>query len=164
MADSTLPTEYALVDESGTLFAVPYSSYTPSYGVGTSNLELFRGVVYTLPYGQHYVYFRTGQYDYRLAYSKDLSLSGTTFTGTNVTLITYNTYYTSGSQPTYTYSSQSSFSLSAGNYLVYSDLGYYPALTDRRIGDYAQASCVGLGVITLLYFLMRIRSCLRVDC
>lgn len=163
MEVSTSPTEFALVDDTGALFAVPYADYVPSYGIGTSNIEIFRGVVYSLPYGQHYVYFRTDQYNYRLAYSRDLELNGSTFTGTDVTLVTYNTHYTSGGQPTFTYSHQRSFNLSAGSYLVYTDLGYYPALTDRGVKDYAQATVVGIGVCTLLYFLGRIRTSLRLD-
>lgn len=155
------PTEFALVDEEGILFAVPYSDYTPSYGLGTSNLDIFRGVVYNLPYGQHYVYFRDGQYNYRIAYSRDMELTGHNFYGSDVTVVTYNTYYTSGGQPTFTTSHQSAFSLSAGDYLVYSDLGDYPALTDRGVKDYAQTACIGLAVIFLFSILSRLRSCLR---
>lgn len=153
--------EFALVDDSGTLIAVPYASYTPSYGVGTTNLEIFKGLTYRLPYGTHYVYFRADQYNYYLAYSSSLTLSGSTFTGTGVTLVNYNTYYTTGGQPTFSTQTQSTFTLNAGNYLVYSDLGSYPELANNEVIYYAQTTVIGLGVLTLLYILSRIRTSLR---
>lgn len=159
--DSTLPTEvYALVDGNGELYAVPYASITPSYGVGTSNLDIFRGVVYGLPYGTHYIYFRQDQYNYCLIYGRNLSLSGNTFSGSECYLVTYNTYYSSGGQPTYSITGPNTYSISVGSVLVYSDLGHYPRLIDER-GYYLEAICVGLGVFTFTYFLGRIRSSLR---
>lgn len=161
--DFTLPTEdpvYALVDGDGELYAVPYAAVTPSYGVGTSNLELFRGVVQKLPYGDHYVYYRESQFDYVLAHSPNLEFVGGSFQSPDIIYVRYNTYYTSGGQPTYRITSGSNFSLSPSSYLVYSDLGDYPSLVGKDV-YYAEALCVGLGVLTLLYFLGRIRSSLR---
>lgn len=141
---------FALIDGSGELYAVPYSNIVPSYGVGTSNLALFQGVASKLSYGDHYVYFREGQYNYILAHGRNLSYNGSSFSGSDITYVTYNTQYTSGGQPTYTITSGSNFTLNPSSYLVYSDLGDYPELVDSR-GYYVEALLVGLCVWFVFY-------------
>lgn len=97
------------------------------YGVGTTNLEIFDRIAAKLPLGVDYVYFRDSQYVYSLVYG-DLSYSGSSFSGSGCTRIDYNTYTGSSQQPTFSVSHPSSFSLSVGNWLVYSNLGDYPML------------------------------------
>jgi len=130
------------------------SAYSASgeYSLGTSNLGIFSGVVTDLPYGNHYVYWRNSQYEYMLAYGPGLSVSGSSFSSEEpVTLVTYKSYSSYQSVPTFTVSSANSFQLSAGNYLVYSDLSGYPKLVERGGVDYAKTSCVILCSFMLYY-------------
>lgn len=138
--------------------AVPYASITPSYGVGTSYNSLFSGVVSGLPYGVHYVYYRDGRYDWCLAYSGDLVLSGGVFTAPSVTMVTYNTDTDYRDQPSYSVSTESDFRLSAGDYLVYSDLGSYPDLYSREGDFYAQLISFILCSFGLFYLFLRLRN------
>lgn len=156
------PTEYALVDGSGELVAVPFSAIAPSYGVGQNNLEIFRGVVMGLPYGEHYVYWRESQYLYVLCHGRDLVFNGTRFVGTGCTFVEYNTYYTSGGQPSFTIKGPLNLDLVPGNYLVYSDLDSYPRLLDREEVFNSEATLLCLCVCVLFYLLSRLRSSLRI--
>lgn len=131
-------------------------SITSNYGVGTTNINLFGPLAAKLPYGTHYVYWRDGQYTYRLAYSPEISLSGNRFSSSSVTLVTYQTSTTSGSQATWTTSTDTNFSLNAGSYLVWSDLGDYPQLVDRSVRDYVHAAVIGLVVLFVFDLLRRL--------
>lgn len=147
------PVELDVPAEDGEEGIVTYAGHSISgqYGVGTSQISIFEGLVSKLPYGVHYVYWRDGQYNYRLAYGEELELTGTMFRADAVSLVTYNSYSSSGTQATYTSSSESNFSLSAGSYMVWSDLGHYPDLyTGRGARDYAHAACFGVAVIVIL--------------
>lgn len=149
------------VDDAGIVLFSSHS-ISPQYAVGTSQLTIFEGVLSKLPYGYHYVYWRDGQYNYRFAYSRDLSLSGTVFSASQVTIVTYYTYSSSGTQATYTSVSETSFSLSAGSYMVWSDLGDYPTLQSYRGAvDYAHLSVVILATIILLYIFDNLRRGFR---
>lgn len=152
--------EMEVQDASGDVVrvAVPYASITPSYGVGTSYNSLFSGVVSGLPYGVHYVYYRDGRYDWCLAYSSELVLSGSVFTAPSVTLVTYNTDTNYQDQPSYSVSTESDFRLSAGDYLVYSDLGSYPDLYSREGDFYAQLISFILCSFGLFYLFLRLRN------
>ena len=152
--------EMEVQDASGDVVrvAVPYASITPSYGVGTSYNSLFSGVVSGLPYGVHYVYYRDGRYDWCLAYSSELVLSGSVFTAPSVTLVTYSTDTNYQDQPTYAVSTESDFRLSAGDYLVYSDLGSYPDLYSREGDFYAQLISFILCSFGLFYLFLRLRN------
>lgn len=129
----------------------PYAATSPSYGVGTSNVSIFERVVQKLPYGCHYVYWREGQYEYRLAYSEDLTLSGTTFRAPSATVVSYTTSSGYNEQPTWDEWTESSLTVNAGDLLVYSDLGNYPTLYARGGVDYAQLACVILCSFALYY-------------
>lgn len=130
------------------------------YGLGTSNVTIFSAIASKLDYGVHYVYFRSGQYDYCLAYSPDLSLSGTVFSGEDVTVVTYSTSSSYNSQASFSTSFESNFSLSAGSYLVWSDLGDYPTLYDRGEVDYEKLACVILASFGLYYLFHRLWVCI----
>lgn len=118
------------------------SNYQPAdYNLGTSNVAIFSGLVSKVPFGQHYVYWRDGQYTYKFAYGK-LSFAGGRFVGgdNDITVISYDTE--NGYNSYYTYSSvvDSAFVLSPGNRLVYSDLGNYPGLADKEVQKYVTMS------------------------
>lgn len=73
------------------------SAVVSDYNLGTSNLTIFSGVVEKVPFGQHYVYWRDGEYRYCLAVGP-LTVSGTNFSSADpVTVYTYERHSSSGS-------------------------------------------------------------------
>lgn len=104
---------------------LPLANYNTYYGsIGSTYLEYMRGYLPKLSSAEHYVGARVGQYDYIFAYGEDLKCSGSQFSG-SVTVVTWNTY----NNGTFSVSYDSNFRLSAGSYLVYTDLpGNYPTL------------------------------------
>lgn len=128
------------------------SSIDPDYGVGNSNTAIFAGVARKLPFGVNYVYWRASRYEYCLAYSADLVLSGNNFRADSVDIITYNTNSNYSEQASFTASHVSNFSLPAGSYLVWSNLGNYPSLEDGRdiLAETALFVLVGYGIFYLL--------------
>ena len=104
------------------------ASYSAEVGTISSNVyDYFRDIAATLPWGSKYVFFRDGDYDYILAYSDDLFLSGDTFSASSVEIVKYNGY-----SRDYDYgisrSTESNFRVTAGRANVYSNLGVYPRL------------------------------------
>ena len=96
----------------------------------------------------HYVLFRAGQYDYRLYYARDLELSDSgEFWASEADYIQYDSRYY-----TWSYGSESDFSLDPGSTLVYSDLGGYPML---GTADTASWVLVFLAAVFLLFTLYR---------
>lgn len=104
---------------------VPMSSYSTYYGaIGSTYVDYMRGYLSKLDYDAHYVGARVGQYDYIFAYGSDLFYSSGVFSG-SVTVVRWNTY----NNGSFSVSYDNSFRLSAGSYLVYSDLSSeYPSL------------------------------------
>ena len=105
-----------LSDESVEQIAETLSDYNTSdgYNLGTTYQSIFAGVAYKVPFGQHYVYWRDGQYSYKFAYG-DISLEGTDFIGNgDITICSYDASST-GYNSVYTWTSgvDSNFSLSA---------------------------------------------------
>lgn len=114
--------------------------------MSSSVINYFDDIVQKLG-GVHYVFFRSGQYSYRLIYGKDMSLSGSYFSGSECSYYAYDTRYYTWQQ-----GYEGSFSLDAESYLVYSDLGVYPALAAGSIVGWLVAFCV---VLYLLYVILR---------
>lgn len=131
------------------------------YGVGTSNVSLFGGFVADLDYGEHYLYWRNSRYEFCLAISKTLVCNGSVFSAPDAVVITYNTYTSVAGQATLSRASVSNFNLNAGQYLVYSDLGNYPRLVNRRGADYVQTVCVILSSFGLYYTFHHLWSDIR---
>lgn len=127
---------------------MPLAAYNAPYdgSMSSSVVNYFDDIVPKLG-GVHYVLFRSGQYSYRLVYGKDMSLSGDYFTGTDCSYYAYDTRYY-----TWQYGYEGAFSLDAGSYLVYSDLGAYPALDSGSIAGWLVAFCA---VLYLLYVILR---------
>lgn len=145
-----------LLDEGGSL--EPDAEVTPlavidsDFGVGTSNTAIFSGIVSGLPFGVNYVYWREGRYEYCLAYGRDLALSGTTFGGSNVSVVTYNTYTYDGQQATLTSRVESDFTLNTNSWLVWSNLGDYPRL-ERRYERFEGLTCLMLCIASVFSIL-----------
>lgn len=141
----------------------PYANYNTYYGsISSTYLEFMRGFLPKLGFREHYIASRTSQYDYIFAYGEKLTYSGGRFTGTGITVITWNTY----NYGTYSFGYQSTFSLNPGSYLVYSDLSdVYPSLADsagftlRQILILLTAFILGI-VIDHMYQVRKIRRIL----
>lgn len=144
--DESLDMEYLPED------AVMDASIAPDYGVGTSNTAIFAGLARKLPYGVNYVYWREGRNTYVFAYGRDLELVGSTFRAVSVDTVTYDTNSGYDRQASYVHSRQSNFSLSANDYLVWSNLGHYPTLEDGRdtVAETTLFVVVGYGIYYLL--------------
>lgn len=130
-----------------------------AYNLGTTNVTIFAGLADKVPFGQHYVYWRDDQYSYKFAYG-DISLSGSSFVGSgSVTICTYAGTTSSGYNTVYTWdiSTDGSFSLSAGDMLVYSDLGDYPNLIEREGAKYEAVTSYILFGAVLFYLFDRLR-------
>lgn len=112
-------------DDAGIVLLSAYSPY--DYGLSSSVLAYFDDYVGRLG-AEHYVLFRSDQYGYRLVYGSDLSLTGSEFAGTDCSYVTYDSH-----DYTWQSGSEGDFSLSAGDYLVYSDLGDYPVLAAESV-------------------------------
>lgn len=106
----------------------PFANYDTYYGsIGSTYLEYMRGYLSKLGFREHYVGARVSQYQYIFVYGEDLYYDGSSFVGSNVNVISWYT----NNNGSFHSGSESSFSLSPGNYLVYSDLSdKYPSLAD----------------------------------
>lgn len=131
--DDVFPSD--IVDESFTVSGnIPfddiglYSNYDTYYGsIGSTYLEYMRGYLPKLTFRQHYVASRISQYDYIFAYGRGLEFTGSVFTGTNITVVHWNTR----NNGAFDVNVEDTFSLDPGNFLVYSDLSViYPTLAD----------------------------------
>lgn len=125
--------DVTLSDESVANIAQTVAEYNTAdgYNLGTTYVSIFQGVAYKVPFGQHYVYWRNSQNEYCFAYGK-LSYDGSFYSSDPVTVVTYSYDGQYNSQYSYEVSTDSSFSLSVGDSLVYSDLGDFPDLINRK--------------------------------
>lgn len=101
--------------------------------------------------GVNYVAFRGSQYNYFLFYGDNLRLNGSTFSGSGLSSVTYNTH--SGDN-TVTINTNDSLSINAGTAFIYSNLGdNYGSFTEVEQAKYSKV--LSLSVIALfgLYIL-----------
>lgn len=133
-----------VVQNDGIMLLSNYRPYDSS--MSTSVIAYYDDVLPKLG-NVHYVLFRSGQYDYRMVYGKDLVYNNGNFTAGSVRYVAYSTRYY-----TWTQGTESAFSLSAGDYLVYSDLGDYPMLHSESIYQWL---LILLGAVYLLFIIYR---------
>lgn len=134
---------------------MPLADYDSYYGsISTTYVEYMRGYLSKLEPDMHYVGARVGQYEYIFAFG-DLSYSGDSFSGDNINVVTWNTQNTGS----FSSSVQSSFSLSPGSYLVYTDLGFdYPALatsSDISLRQIVYVIAISISFYTIGSFFVR---------
>lgn len=116
--------------------AQAYTAYdgTPS----NTYITYYRDMLAKYPASADYVVFRSGQYDYIMAVG-DLDESGNAIRATGevqICAITTSSGY--NSNYSINYRTESGFVLDVGNEIIYSNLGHYPGLEERRdIVDYA---------------------------
>lgn len=108
------------------------SDYTVYDGnMSSTYIDYFRDIVAGIGFNEHYVAFRSGQYEYTLIVGELIYADG------NFSLVDTGTCYTISNSGNYNslyeydVSRLEQFSLSSGNYIVYSDLGQFPRLTTR---------------------------------
>lgn len=127
-----------------------YQSYVGYGGLFSDNyLNWARGFLSRVPFGKHYVFFRSGSDHYIFAYG-DLSFSGTTFSGSQIKLIHLNSYYQNNQWFYQSYlSSDNSFSLDTNNTVVYSDIVSSPfsSLSSDRDINYSILFALGLSLL-----------------
>lgn len=141
---------------------VAMAAISDNYGVGTSHVSIFAGIVGKLPLDHHYVYYRDGQYDYVLVHSVDLQYDGTSFYAADAETVTYSTSGGYQEQPTITFGSETDWLLSPEDYLVWSDLGSYPDLIDRGEVQYEALGCFILCSFAVWFIFDRfVRACKR---
>lgn len=108
------------VDAQVELLTLQAQAYDGS--ISTTYTTYFSGVVDKLGI-EDYVLIRSGQYEYMFVYG-DLTLTGHTFTGSG-TILTINTYQSTRVSEEY----DNNITISVGDYMAYSNLGSYPALS-----------------------------------
>lgn len=123
-------------------------SYAPYDGSMSTSVITYMSDVVQKFGNVHYVLFRSGQYQYRLYYGKDLSFSGSgQFWSDSANYVLYDTRFYSWETGV-----ESGFSLNAGSMMVYSDLGDYPMLGSS---DTASWLLVILGAVYLIFVIVR---------
>lgn len=101
-------------------------------------------------FGDDYVFFRSGQYQYCLAVG-NLSWSGGSFSGGDIQCTFLNLSYAGSSDLSLTHSS-GSFSLSPGDKVVYSSLGDFPTLAPDLV--YLEL-IIFLGLVAIVMSILR---------
>lgn len=125
--------------------------------ISSTVYEYFRDLAATgIPWNADYVFYRAGQYDYRLVYGTDLSLDSGTFSGSDVHVINYYSYSYNDSNRITRYD-DSAFTLEDPGAFVYTNLGSgYPELYSGVSIREFKAFFVLIGVCCLYVF---IRNC-----
>lgn len=101
--------------------------------ISSSYLDYFTGIADKLSPSEHYVAYRSGQYEYTMAWGKELQYDGSRFRGDALSICRIYRY--SGSNYDYMVEWFSdSVNVSPGGNFVYSDLGNYAALTEGGTG------------------------------
>lgn len=123
------PGDYAVdaVEEIATPSDALYVAYGSVYdgSISTSVLQYFRDS--GVPYGNQYVFFRSGQYTYRLVYAKDMTYENGTYYSLDAQYLAYDTRnYTMWS------GAEGEFTLRPGDMMVYSSFPGSPSLRDSR--------------------------------
>ena len=132
------------------------SGASTEYSVGTTMNQYVIAIVGSRGYGEHYVLWRAGQYDYYCAVG-NISYSGDSYVGTDCDLYYLRIYggYNSGYQWTY---QKQDIAVSRNGVLVWSDLGGMPMLDTKEGGNwYEQALLYAVAVAMLWYLFTDLR-------
>lgn len=127
---------------------VYYGNYDNVYDgtYSSTYLTYARDTVSKMSPDMDYVFFRSGQYSYRLVYADDLSYDGVYFRSTGASYISYDSRYY-----TISHGREGSFSLRANNYLVYTSLDtVYPTL-DSGVRNYEFKTLLFICTLMLLF-------------
>lgn len=147
---------FLAASDSGVSLLALDSGASTEYSVGTLMNQYVTAIVGSRGYGEHYVIWRGGQYDYYCAVG-DISCSGGRYVGTNCDLYYLRTYggYNSGYEWSY---QKQDIAVSRNGMLVWSDLGGMPMLTTGEGGNwYEQALLYAVAVAALWYLFTDLR-------
>jgi len=124
-SEATTPTAYDYINYAAQLRAA--NDVYDDGMIQDSYLNLAKGLLHHVPLEHDYVFARVGQYEYIFA-TGDFSAG---FSGSGEPVLVYELSTRSGSYNQYSYAfyEDSSFSLTVGQGLVYSNLAPYPTLT-----------------------------------
>lgn len=127
------------------------SGASTEYSVGTTMNQYVIAIVGSRGYGEHYVLWRAGQYDYYCAVG-DISYSGDRYVGTDCDLYYLRTYggYNSGYEWTY---SKQDIAVSRNGMLVWSDLGGMPMLNTGEGGNWYDQALLFAAAAAFLWYL-----------
>lgn len=127
--------------------------------ISSTYLTYFQDILAGVSINDHYVAFRSGQYEYTMIVG-DLTYNGNSFTldGTGVSYVFTNAT-SSGYNTTYSYQTAdiTNFSVNVGDEIIYSDLGRFPHLEERG-ARFETISAVLLAVLVLSGVVRRIFS------
>lgn len=132
------------------------ASYTVYDGtISSTYITYFRDILSGMSPELEYVAFRSGQYDYIMFVGKDIQISGTRITGSD--LVSYKFSTNSGYNNTLSYSVDNvgSVNLNVGDNLIYSSLGNYPRLVESEV-TYEYLQTLTLCIIALVIVVNRI--------
>ncbi len=127
------------------------SGASTDYSVGTTMNQYVIAIVGSRGYGEHYVLWRAGQYDYYCAVG-DISYSGDSYVGTDCDLYYLRIYggYNSGYEWTY---SKQDIAVSRNGMLVWSDLGGMPMLNTGEGGNWYDQALLYAAAAAFLWYL-----------
>ena len=127
------------------------SGASPEYSVGTTMNQYVIAIVGSRGYGEHYVLWRAGQYDYYCAVG-NISYSGDSYVGTDCDLYYLRTHggYNSGYEWTY---SKQDIAVSRNGMLVWSDLGGMPMLNTGEGGNWYDQALLFAAAAAFLWYL-----------
>lgn len=160
MGEAVVSGEVELGEDSIASLAESIAEYETADGfnLGTTYAGIFAGVAYKVPFHQHYVYWRDSQYSYKFAYG-DLTLSSNDFIGNgDVIVVDYTTSSGYNANYSYTYEVDSNFSLTVGDELVYSDLGSFPDIYNRKEAKFNAFLGYGFGVAFVWLLVSNLRK------
>lgn len=134
------------------------SAYSVYQGTMSSTyINYFRDMCVNIKFDDDYVLFRSGDNDYTMIVG-DLTYENKIFNGNNCIGYTITNNTSGGYGSTYhsiSTSTETNFSLSVGDYIVYSNLGNYPDIMTEE-GYYAKVTLIVVCVIGLCMFIGRI--------
>lgn len=127
------------------------SGASTEYSVGTTMNQYVIAIVGSRGYGEHYVLWRAGQYDYYCAVG-NISYSGDSYVGSDCDLYYLRTYggYNSGYEWTY---SKQDIAVSRNGMLVWSDLGGMPMLNTGEGGNWYDQALLFAAAAAFLWYL-----------
>ena len=127
------------------------SGASTEYSVGTTMNQYVIAIVGSRGYGEHYVLWRAGRYDYYCAVG-NISYSGDRYVGTDCDLYYLRTNGSSGSGYEWTYSKQD-IAISRNGMLVWSDLGGMPMLNTGEGGNWYDQAFLFAAAAAFLWYL-----------
>lgn len=127
------------------------SGASTEYSVGTTMNQYVISIVGSRGYGEHYVLWRAGRYDYYCAVG-NISYSGDSYVGTDCDLYHLRTNGSSGSGYEWTYSKQD-IAVSRNGMLVWSDLGGMPMLNTGEGGNWYEQALLFAAAAAFLWYL-----------